>query len=69
MNRICVARGITQKIAQYHNCSVQQVRAALRGAVGSPLAIIIRDTAKRWGYKEVTERPAYHPAASQTPAP
>lgn len=59
MNRICVARGITSKLAEYHNCTVQQVRAALRGSVESPLSELIRNTAKSWGYKEVRAIPAF----------
>lgn len=52
MKQICVSRGISKKLAQYHNCSVQQVRAALRGDVNSALSATIRATAKRWGFKE-----------------
>lgn len=59
MNRICVARGITTKLAERHNCTPQLVRAALRGVVDSPLAELIRSTAKSWGYKEVNAIPAF----------
>lgn len=54
MKQICVSRGTSNKLAQYHNCSVQQVRAALRGNVNSALSATIRATAKTWGFKEVS---------------